>query len=48
MGQRYHRMEGQKPGPACVADNHDFAKERDLQPKVMKFSKLFVLGDVVS
>ena len=37
-GQKYHRMEFQKPGPVCVAHNHDFAKEGD-QPKVMKFSQ---------
>ena len=39
MGQRYHRTEGQKPGPVCVAHNHDFATGGDLQPKVMKFSE---------
>ena len=39
MGLRYHRMEGQKLGPVCVAHNHDFAKGRDLQRKVMKFSQ---------
>ena len=40
MGQNYRRMEGQKPGPVCVAHNHDFAKGGgNLQPKVMKFSQ---------
>ena len=32
MGQRYCRMEGQKPGPVWVAHNHDFAEKEDLQP----------------
>ena len=32
-------LEDQKPGPVCVAHNHDFAKEGNLQPKVVKFSK---------
>ena len=40
MGQRYRRMEGQRPGSVCVAHNHDFAKGRDLQAKVMKFSQI--------
>ena len=31
MEQRYRTMEGQKLGPVCVAHNHDFAKEQDLQ-----------------
>ena len=26
MGQRYRKMEGQKPRPVYVAHNHDFAK----------------------
>ena len=37
-------MEGQKPGPMCVAHNHDFAKEGDFQPKVMKFSQNVKIG----
>ena len=32
-------MEGQKPGPVCVAHNHDFAKGGDLQSKGMKLSQ---------
>ena len=36
-GQSFRRMEGQKPGPVCVAHNHDCAKGGDPQPKVMKF-----------
>ena len=39
MEQSYRRIEGQKPGPMCLAYNHDFAKVGDLQPKVMKFSQ---------
>ena len=39
MGQRYRRIEGLKPGPVCVAHNHDFTKGRDLQPTVMKISQ---------
>ena len=30
------------------AHNHDFAKGEDLQPTVIKFSKMSKLGDVVS
>ena len=41
-------MEGQKPRPVCVADNHDFAKMGDLQPKVMKFPQMSKLGNVTS
>ena len=41
LRERYRRMEGQKPGPVCVAHNHDFAKERDLQPTVIKFFQNF-------
>ena len=44
MGQRFHRMKGQKPGPVCVAHNHDFAKGGDFQPKVMKFSQNVQIG----
>ena len=37
MGQRYRRMEDQKPGPglACTVD---FAKGKGLEPKVKKIS----------
>ena len=34
MGQR----------PVCVVHNHDFAKEVDLQPKVVKFSQNVQIG----
>ena len=44
MGQRYRRTEGQKPGSMCVAHNHDFAKGRDLQPTVIKFSQNVYIG----
>ena len=30
MGQRYRRIEGQKPRLVYVAHNHDFAKGGDL------------------
>ena len=33
MGQRYRRIEDQKPWPD-LARNQDFAKERGLKPKV--------------
>ena len=39
MGQRYSRMEDQKPGPG-LACNLDFAKEKKLEPKVKKISKI--------
>ena len=39
MGQRYHRMEDQKPGPV-LAYNLGFAKEKGLGPKVEKISKI--------
>ena len=50
MGQRYRKMEGQKPGPMCVAHNYDFAKGEDLQfnQKSRSFPKMSELGDVVS
>ena len=38
MGQRYRRMEGQKPGPMCVTHKHDFAEGGQLEPKFMKVS----------
>ena len=44
MEQKYHRMEGQKPRPVCVAHNYDFAKGGDLQPKVVKFSQNVWIG----
>ena len=34
MGQRFRRMEDQKPGPVCVAHNHDFAE--DLKKKIFR------------
>ena len=27
-------MEGQKPGPVCMAHRRDFAKRKDLQTKI--------------
>ena len=39
MGQRYRRMEDQKPEPGLVC-NLDFAKEKGLEPKVKKISKI--------
>ena len=47
MGQRYRRMEDQKPWPG-LACNLGFAKEKGLEPKVKKLLKLSKLGDVVS
>ena len=44
MGQRYRTMKGQKPGPVCVAHNHDLAKGKDLQPTVIKFSQNISIG----
>ena len=35
MGQRYRRMEDQKPSPG-LAPKQDFAKERRLKPIVKK------------
>ena len=32
MGQRYCRLENQKPWPVCVAQNQDFAVRRGLNP----------------
>ena len=37
--QRYRRMEIQKPGPT-LACNLGFAKEKGLEPKVKKISKI--------
>ena len=50
IGQRYRKMEGQKPGSVCVAQNHDFAKGEDLQfnQKLWSFPKISKLVDVVS
>ena len=48
MGRRYRRTEGQKPGPVCLAHNHEFAKKGDLQPTVMKFSKMLKFKDALS
>ena len=39
MGQRYRRTEDQKPQP-CLACNLDFAKEKELELKVKKVSKI--------
>ena len=39
MGQRYHRMEHQKPGLG-LAFNLDFAKRKGLEPKCEKVSKI--------
>ena len=40
MGQRYRRMEDQKPGP--------FAKEKGLEPKDKRFPKLSKLEDILT
>ena len=37
--QRYRKMENQKPGPG-LACNLGFAKEKGLEPKVKKISKI--------
>ena len=47
MGQRYRRMEGEKPGPG-LACNLDFAKRKDFNQKLKRFPKLSKLGDVIS
>ena len=47
MGQRYRKMENEKPGPR-LACNLDFAKKKDLNQKLKLFLKLFKLVDVVS
>ena len=47
MGQRY-RSGKSEAGPVCVAHNHDFTKGGELQSKVMKFSQISKLEDVVS
>ena len=39
MGQRYRRMEGRKLGPG-LACNLDFTKEKGLESKVKKISKI--------
>ena len=39
MGQRYCRMEDQKPGPG-LACNLGIAEEKGLEPKVKKISKI--------
>ena len=46
IGQRFRRMEDQKPGP-WLACNLGFAKE-DLNQKLKRFRKLSKLGDVVN
>ena len=45
VGQRYRRMEDQKPRPG-LARNLDFAKEKGLESKVKKISKLSKLGNL--
>ena len=42
IGQKYCEMEDQKLGP-CLARNHDFAKEGELEPKGKKFSKTVLI-----
>ena len=42
-GQRYRRMEDQKPGPG-LACNLSFATEKGLEPKVKKISEIFEVG----
>ena len=42
-GQRYRRMEDQKPGPG-LACNLGFAKEKGLERKVKKISKIVQVG----
>ena len=39
MGQRYRRMEDKKPWPG-MALNQDFAKGKELKPKVKKRKRL--------
>ena len=39
MGQRYRKMENEKPGPR-LACNLDFAKKKGLEPKAKTFSKI--------
>ena len=43
MGQRYSRMEDQKPRP-WLACNLDFVKEKGVEPKIKKVSKLILIG----
>ena len=40
MGQSYRRMEGQKPGPMCLAYNHDFAKRENFNQKLWSFPNI--------
>ena len=47
MGQRYRKIEDQKPGPE-LAWNLDFAKGEGLEPNGKIFSKLSKLVDEVS
>ena len=42
-GQRYRRMEDQKPGPG-LACNLSFATEKGLEPKVKKISETVEVG----
>ena len=39
MGQRYRKTKDQKPRPWLTC-NLDFAKEKELEPKVKKVSKI--------
>ena len=48
MGQRYHRMDDQKPGPACGNVTRILLKGEDLNQKLKSFPKLSKLKDVVS
>ena len=43
MGQRYRKMEDQKPGPR-LAWNLDFAKGKGLKPKFKKIAKIVRIG----
>ena len=47
MGQRYNRMQDQKPGSGLLR-NQDFCKEVKLEPKVKQIFKMSKLGEVVS
>ena len=48
MGQRYHRMDDQKPGPACGNLTRILLQGEDFTQKLKSFPKLSKLKDVVS
>ena len=47
MGQRYHRMEGQKPGPVCGHITMILLKGKTFNQQ-LSFLKMSKVGDVVS